>query len=245
MTGNIFNDNISSMRYIIAIFGIIFLIFPVAYADIYKYIDDNGVICYTDAPVTRNVNKFIKKDTNRDYAKQKPVKKNSEKITNYKQIVYEKAAIHGIDPSLIKAVIQAESNWNSTAVSKKGAMGLMQIMPVTASKLKLHNPFSPEENIEAGIRYLKYLIERFKGDLTLALAAYNAGPKIVEKFGFVPPITETKQYVNKVLSLYNGKTKYLSTKDSKKLEKIYKIILEDGTVIFTNSTFCQKNAVRF
>jgi hypothetical protein len=91
------------------------------------------------------------------------------------------------------------------------------------------------------------LIEKFDGDLTLALAAYNAGPKTVEKFGYVPPITETRQYVKKVLSLYNGKTTY-STKvnyNDKKSEAIYKITMDDGTVLFTNSSLFVKNSVRF
>jgi soluble lytic murein transglycosylase-like protein len=123
----------------------------------------------------------------------------------------------------------------------------MQLMPSTANDMNVHNPFNPEENIEGGIKYLKYLLERFNGDLTLALAAYNAGPKTVEKFGLVPPITETRQYVSKVLSLYNGKMTSLAEDEQteKKPDPIYKIILEDGTVLFTNSTFLSKKPVRF
>jgi hypothetical protein len=114
----------------------------------------------------------------------------------------------------------------------------------------VQNPFDPEENIEGGTKYLRYLIERFNGDLTLALAAYNAGPKTVEKFGYIPPIQETRQYVTKVLSLYNGKTLYPlkgtgSEKKQKKAELIYKIVLDDGTVLFTNCSLFSKNPVRF
>ena len=171
----------------------------------------------------------------------------SEGSSDYHSIVHEKAANYDLDPSLIKAVIKTESNWNNRAVSRAGAKGLMQLMPGTAMDMNVRNPFDPEENIEGGTKYLKFLLEKFNGDLTLALAAYNAGPKTVEKFGYVPPITETRQYVKKVLSLYNGKTTY-STKvnyNDKKSEAIYKITMDDGTVLFTNSSLFVKNPVRF
>jgi hypothetical protein len=221
--------------------------FTVAHADIYKYIDKNGVICYTDTPFGKNAKRVIKDNTN-PTSTQQSAKIGPKNTAGYHQIVHEKAKEYNIDPSLVKAVIKTESNWNYMAVSRKGAMGLMQLMPSTANDMNVHNPFNPEENIEGGVKYLKYLLERFNGDLTLALAAYNAGPKTVEKFGLVPPITETRQYVSKVLSLYNGKMTYPLTEDEpkeKKPDPIYKIILEDGTVLFTNSTFLSKNPVRF
>jgi len=118
-------------------------------------------------------------------------------------------------------------------------------MPGTASDLEVRNPFDPEENIDGGTKYLRDLIERFKGDLTLALAAYNAGPKAVEKRGSVPEITETKQYVRKVLSLYNGDSYHplppSGTSVVSRTEQIYKIVTEDGSVLFTNSPVYKKN----
>ncbi|NCO67856.1 MAG: lytic transglycosylase [Nitrospirae bacterium CG_4_10_14_0_8_um_filter_41_23] len=237
------------MRYILIVFCFVLFIFTAAYADIYKYVDENGVVCYTDAPFGKNAKRVIKDNTN-STPTQKPAKIEFKNTDGYHHIVHEKSREYNMDPSLIKAVIKTESNWNSRAISRKGAMGLMQLMPTTASEMNVRNPFNPEENIEGGTRYLKYLLERFNGDLTLALAAYNAGPKTVERFGLVPPITETRQYVSKVLSLYNGKMTYpLTGKDSAKKENrrepIYKIVMKDGTVLFTNSTLFLKNPVRF
>lgn len=233
------------MRNAFIIFCFILFVVSVASADIYKYIDENGVICYTDTPFGKKAKKVIKENTNSTPVQQL-AKIDSRGTTNYHRIVHEKATEYDIDPSLIKAVIKTESNWNHRAISRKGAMGLMQLMPSTANDMDVRNPFNPEENIEGGTKYLKYLLKRFNGDLILALAAYNAGPKIVEKFGLVPPITETKQYVHKVLSLYNGKMTYKDDSlTEKKPASIYKIILEDGTVLFTNSTLLTKDPVRF
>jgi hypothetical protein len=232
------------MRNILIIFCFILFTVTVASADIYKYIDENGVICYTDTPFGKKAKKVIKENTNSTPFQQ--LAKIDSRGATYHRIVHEKATEYNIDPSLIKAVIKTESNWNHRAISRKGAMGLMQLMPSTANDMDVRNPFNPEENIEGGTKYLKYLLKRFDGDLVLALAAYNAGPKIVEKFGLVPPITETRQYVHKVLSLYNGKVTYpLTEDDSPKPDPICKIILEDGTVLFTNSTFLTKDPIRF
>jgi len=239
------------MRCIIAIIAVVFLS-SAASADIYKYTDENGVICYTDAPLGKKANKIHKDNSGAPQEKIQSVRSassrlSSESSSDYHSIVHEKAANYDLDPSLIKAVIKTESNWNNRAVSRAGAKGLMQLMPGTAMDMNVRNPFDPEENIEGGTKYLKFLLEKFNGDLTLALAAYNAGPKTVEKFGYVPPITETRQYVKKVLSLYNGKTTY-STKvnyNDKKSEAIYKITMDDGTVLFTNSSLFVKNPVRF
>src|SRR4030042_790063 len=237
------------MRYILIILGVILFVSTVVHADIYKYVDKDGVVCYTDTPLGKKVNRVYRENSDSTPVQPQLVKADYDVIKDYHGIVHEKASEYNMDPSLIKAVIKTESNWNSRAISRKGAMGLMQLMPTTASDMNVRNQFNPEENIEGGTKYLKYLLERFNGDLTLALAAYNAGPKTVEKFGFVPPITETKQYVNKVLSLYNGKTRHLLTGNNpdkkEKPEPIYKVILEDGTILFTNSAFFLKNSDRF
>jgi len=236
------------MKYSFMILGFVVFLFSSSYADIYKYTDENGVVCYTDAPLSKDANLVEKNKTEATQSLPKTIGKDYQVSTNYHRLVHEKATKYKLDPLLVKAVIKTESNWNECAVSKKGAIGLMQLMPATARELNVRNPFNPEENIEGGVKYLRYLLERFNGDLTLALAAYNAGPKWVEKFGVIPPITETRQYVRKVLSLYNGNTAYPLTAldlEKEKPERIYKVILEDGTVLFTNSSFLVKDTVRF
>lgn len=111
---------------------------------------------------------------------------------------------YGVSPALVKAVIHAESNFDPEAVSSKGAQGLMQLMPATAQALGVDDPFNPWQNIDGGTRYLSYLMRRFPGDTTLALAAYNAGEQVVQEFKGVPPYPETRRYVKRVLKFYRG-----------------------------------------
>jgi soluble lytic murein transglycosylase-like protein len=123
---------------------------------------------------------------------------------NQYDLIIEKAAISAsVEPNLLRAVIVVESGFNSRAVSKRGAMGLMQLMPATATRFGVSNPYDPRENVHAGARYLKFLINRFGQDVRLALAAYNAGEEAVERNGDqIPPFTETMAYVPRVLRIY-------------------------------------------
>jgi soluble lytic murein transglycosylase-like protein len=115
------------------------------------------------------------------------------------------AAEHNVDPNLVRAVIKVESNFNPNAVSSKGAMGLMQLMPQTARQLKVTNPFDPEQNVDAGVRHLKQLMESYGGDVKLSLAAYNAGQGSVARSGGIPHFAETRNYVKRITNLYfNG-----------------------------------------
>lgn len=124
--------------------------------------------------------------------------------TSLDGMIREAAQKHDVDPNLVRAIIKVESNFNPYAVSRKGARGLMQLMPQTARSLGVRNLYDPGQNINGGVRYLKQMLETFPGKLELSLAAYNAGPAAVERHGGVPPYTETKQYVNKVSSLYGS-----------------------------------------
>lgn len=145
--------------------------------------------------------------------------------TRYDDLIRQQASEKGLSPDLVRAVIQAESGFNPHAISPKGAMGLMQLMPATARELGVSDPFQPEENIRGGVTYLARLLARYDQNVELALAAYNAGPGSVERYGAVPPYRETQAYVKKItgatkpaarqepviykwLDLANGKVRY-------------------------------------
>jgi len=114
------------------------------------------------------------------------------------------ASRHNVDPNLVRAVIKVESNFNPNAVSRKGAMGLMQLMPQTARQLRVANPFDPQQNVDAGVRHLKQLMESYGGDVKLTLAAYNAGQGAVARSAGVPHFAETRNYVKRITQLYYG-----------------------------------------
>jgi hypothetical protein len=142
-----------------------------------------------------------------------------------------------IDPQLVHAIIQVESEYDPNAVSRKGAMGLMQLIPATAQRFGVGNPFDPRQNIEGGIIYLKYLLDLFGGDLALSLAAYNAGEHSVQRTGGVPALAETQQYVHKVTNLYkSGSPLAASTSRSRepKTAPIHRYVDEQGVVHLTN-----------
>jgi len=173
----------------------------VSLADIYKYEDADGVVHFTDAPTDRRFKVFM-----RDIEKDKRLRTNfgfsrlSRNPAEFDQLINSSAAEFGVDRSLVKAVIHAESGYNPNAVSSKGAQGLMQLMPGTAQGLKVADSFNPSDNIRGGVRYLRFLLDTFKGNVTLAIAAYNAGLSRVAKYGGVPPYEETRNYVSKVLA---------------------------------------------
>jgi len=172
-----------------------------ATADIYRYEDKEGVLHFTDAPTDRRFKVFM-----RDIKKDKKLRTTfklsgcARDPKEFEPIINSCALEYGVDKSLVKAVIHAESGYNPNAVSRVGAAGLMQLMPKTAHDLKVSNSFDPSENIRGGVRYLRFLLDTFKGDVTLALAAYNAGLSRVAQYKGIPPYEETRNYVGKVLS---------------------------------------------
>jgi soluble lytic murein transglycosylase-like protein len=163
-----------------------------AAADIYRYRDKEGVWHFTNIEKGGFYKLFIRT----------PQKRASQYIKEYEHIIKQASRQFGVESSLIKAVIKAESDFDHRAVSFKGAKGLMQLMPETADSMEVANPFDPEENILGGTRYLSLLLQRFENDKSLALAAYNAGPDRVDSYNGIPPITETQVFVERVLEYY-------------------------------------------
>lgn len=163
-------------------------------ADIYKYIDSNGVLHFTNIPISSGYQLYIK---------EKPKETMGSSDDTFDHYISEASRHYGLDFFLIKAMIKVESGFNPKAVSKKGAKGLMQIMPFNFDRLQVIDPFDPKENIMGGAMYIKQLLLQYKGRLPLALAAYNAGPNAVNRYKRIPPYRETKNYVKKVMKHYN------------------------------------------
>lgn len=179
-------------------------------AEIYVYVDKNGVSHYTNAPTDGRYKKARLERLNTEpglgvsaretwQSAHRSLPQNPAKYEHY---ISKAALSHMIDPLLIKAIIRAESNFDPYAVSSKGAKGLMQLMPGTARNMQVRNPFDPAQNISGGTRYLRKLLNDYEGNLALSLAAYNAGPGNVAKSGPLPRIPETREYVRRVIHHY-------------------------------------------
>ena len=156
---------------------------------------------------------------------------NREKIT---EMIREVSARYRVDPALVRAVIQTESNWNTNAVSRVGALGLMQLVPGTAQQLGVSNALDPKQNLDGGVRYLHSLLERYNGDLDKALAAYNAGPGAVDRAGGIPRYRETRNYVQKVTDSYYRPGSDRLPRAFEEQRPIYRTVQSDGRVVFTN-----------
>jgi soluble lytic murein transglycosylase-like protein len=150
------------------------------------------------------------------------------------QVVQRSAEKNHVDPALVRAVISTESNCKSSAVSSNGALGLMQLIPVTAERMGVGNAFDPVQNVEGGTRYLAMLLQRYNGDVTKAVAAYNAGPGAVDRFGGVPDYRETRNYVQKVTSSYFGPESDREPHAFVMPRPIYRTLDPNGRVVFSN-----------
>lgn len=177
-----------------------------AMADFYQYTDESGVVHITNVPTTAQYKWMMKERVPSVLSPSNPAyKKISE--GRFEEMIRSTAEKYGVDPILVKAIVKAESDFDPAAVSRKGATGLMQLMPATASRMGVRNIHDPVENVEGGIKYLSKLLTMFKWQVPLAVAAYNAGENAVLKYGAIPPYPETQTYVKRVLhyhDLYNS-----------------------------------------
>jgi soluble lytic murein transglycosylase-like protein len=192
----------------------------------YRLVDDEGVIHFTDTPNDPRYRQIS--GTASGWLR---VPAGARISAAFSREIREVAERNGVDPALVEAVIRVESAFNPWAVSPKGAQGLMQLMPRTANALGVRDSFNPRQNIEGGVRHLRYLLDRYPGNLSLAVAAYNAGEGAVDYYGGVPPFAETRQYVQKVLQRTGG-DRVKSAAEPPPV--IYRYQDADGTLTFSN-----------
>jgi soluble lytic murein transglycosylase-like protein len=175
----------------------------VANAKIYTYLDAQGQRHFTDIPDNNRYRLLVLSPQDRTASGDRYDLRLLARAPQYDAIIEQAAVSAAVEPNLLRAVIVVESGFNSHAVSKRGAVGLMQLMPATASRFGVSNPYDARQNVHAGARYLKFLIDRFGHDIRLALAAYNAGEDAVARNGGqIPPFSETMAYVPRVLKIY-------------------------------------------
>ena len=182
------------------VFILSFLLWPVVSgADIYRYVDRDGVIHYSNTQPDEKFTLYLREGPKAGPRAPASSLPTASWMTGYVDRV---SRANDLPPALVHAIIKAESNGQRKAVSPKGAKGVMQLMPFTSKRMRVVDPFDPIENIEGGIRYIKELLVSFEGNLVNTVAAYNAGPAAVRKYGGVPPYQETRLYVRRVMDLY-------------------------------------------
>jgi soluble lytic murein transglycosylase-like protein len=183
---------------LLPIFFLLYQLLTVAtvLADVYVHKDKDGILTFTNVPNHSGFRRVLRESIS-------PLPGQTY-TSNFENFIVSASSRHSIDPDLIRAVIKTESDFNSNARSSKGAMGLMQLMPDTARQHNVLDAYNPLENIEGGARHLRLLLSRYRGNLELSLAAYNAGINAVERHGGIPPYAETRQYVRRVLHFYDG-----------------------------------------
>jgi soluble lytic murein transglycosylase-like protein len=190
------------IRSVVLAIALVGMVSPPAAAQIYSWRDASGTLVLSDRPLSeeaRPVTAVHAGPARHDRSTRTSPAAGPLRVTSYASLIDEHARRHDVRPDLVRAVIQVESAFNPTAVSPKGAMGLMQLMPATARSLGVGNPFDPRQNVRAGVAYLRQLLDRYDNDEALALAAYNAGPGAVDRYNqSVPPYRETRAYVARI-----------------------------------------------
>ncbi len=182
------------------VFILSFILWPiVSGADIFRYVDEDGVIHFSNTQPDGKFKLYLREGPKTVPSAPRAGRPEESWMTGY---VDRCSRANDLPPALVHAIIKAESNGKRKAISPKGAEGVMQLMPFTSKRMRVRDPFDPIENIEGGIKYIKELLLAFEGDITNTVAAYNAGPAAVRKYGGVPPYQETRLYVRRVMHLY-------------------------------------------
>jgi soluble lytic murein transglycosylase-like protein len=212
---------------------------PPAAGQITSYVDENGKRVFVNAepPARQPAGRGVALATRSRGAGSLPAGAANREIpprSELERLAAEAAERHKLDPALIRAVIETESAWDPLAVSYKGAQGLMQLIPATADRFGVADPFDPTQNLEGGVKYLRWLLERYGGNLEHALAAYNAGEGAVDRAGGVPRISETVAYVQKVTERYFRPDSGRNETVMNIKRPVYRLTDERGRIIFTN-----------
>ena len=212
---------------------------PAGAGSTYQFQDEQGITHYTNVPGDPRYS-FVRRDPEPDQRRPAASDKGggalSRGIRAFAHVIRAAAERYGVDSRLVEAIVQAESAGNPGAVSPKGARGLMQLMPERAAELGVRDSFDPVQNVDGGVRHMRDLLQRFGGDVTLALAAYNAGEAAVRNYGGVPPYAETQEYVRRVRALYSGAGQLTTGAVALVTapQRIYREVGDDGTLTFTN-----------
>jgi hypothetical protein len=201
-----------------------------ASAETFRFVEADGTVHLTNAPTDPQYRRMGFTSGTESGWLQLPVPD----LAPYAREIREAAERYGVEEALIKAVIRVESGFNSRAVSPKGARGLMQLMPGTASMLGVRDSFDPRQNIDGGVRHLRGLMDRFGSDLKLALAAYNAGEQAVVNHRGIPPYRETRDYVTRILGLFMPASPAPAAAAVPEPRQTYRTVAPDGTIIYTN-----------
>jgi hypothetical protein len=205
---------------------------------IHRYVDESGRVIFTNLGTDRTPAAPALSPLLQAAAKAAATRAAREEL--YAPLIEEAAGRHNLSADLVKAMIRVESNFNPEAVSSKGCKGLMQLLPDTAKRFGVKNIFDPTENLEGGMKYLRFLLDYFKNDLNLALAGYNAGENAVSRYKGIPPYRETQDYVKKVTALYQPAVGASTGDDVADAappvnRKIYRVVQPDGRILFTNT----------
>jgi len=225
---------------LVALAFIVALAPPAASGQAYSYIDANGIRTITNIPPSGPVRDLIVYGPPGD-AYRPPAEPGGQFSVD--SLIEKYARQYELDPDLIRSMIRTESGFNPKAVSPKGAQGLMQLMPETAARLGVKNPFDPEENIRGGVQHMRNLLDTFNNDLTLSLAAYNAGENLVQRLNRIPDYRETHDYVRTVTRLYGKKEVEKPSPDPPR-PQLFQFIDRDGVLNLTNIPPARLSEVR-